>query len=202
MSITNGYCSLAELKARLGLPASDTADDAVLEAVIEAASRAIDNYCSRRFFAAADTRYYTAEAGDILFIDDVISVSSLTTDDDGDRTYETTWATGDYDLEPYNAQAETPARPYTYLRTTPQGRYAFPTGRKGVKIVGSFGYASTAPDAIAEACLLQAARFFKRKDAPFGVAGSPDIGEMRAIPGIDPDVKQLLARYRKVEVIG
>ncbi len=198
MTVTNGYCTLAELRARLQFQTADTADDAILESVIMGVSRWIDNYTGRRFYAASDTRYYTAEFADEIAVDDLLSVTSLSTDDDGDRTYETTWAATDYDLEPSNAATD--SQPYTRICTSPQGRYAFPTGRKGVKLVGSFGYASSTPAAIKEACLLQCERLYKRKDAPFGVIGSAEMGQMMVIAKLDPDVQLLLSGFRRMAV--
>ncbi len=201
MTISNGYTTLANLKARLKISTTDTADDAVLEAVIEAASRAIDAHCGRHFYTTTtdETRYYTAEFADLLFLpDDVVSVTTLATDADGDRTYETTWAATDYDLEPDNAALG--GEPYTRIAVTPAGRYAFPVGvRRGVKIAGKFGYAS-APKAVAEACLIQAARLFARKDAPFGAMGSPEFGQFTNIPKLDPDVAMLLRPFLRVGV--
>lgn len=189
MAITNGYATLDELKARLGL--SDTVDDAVLEPVIEAASRLVDSATGRVFYATTETRYFTALNDELVYVDDLLTVTSLKTDADGDRTYETTWATTDYDLEPYNAA------PYTSIRTAPSGSYGFPTFRRGVEVTGSWGYCATGshPDAINEATLLLAIRLFKRKDAPFGVLGSPEMGVAR-LPAVDPDVQALLAPYR------
>ncbi len=191
MAIVNGYATLAELKVRVGI--TDTGDDAVLEAVIEAASRAIDGETGRVFYAATATRYFTAEDSELLFVDDLLSVTTLKADEDGDRTYETAWAVTDYDLEPYNST------PYTRIQIAPKGTRTFPTGRRGVEIAGSWGYAATAPDAINEACLLMAARLFKRKGAPFGVLMNPDLGTAR-IPQIDPDVKLLLKPFVRLSI--
>lgn len=193
MAITNGYCSLSELKARLGI--TDTNDDTVLEAVIEAASRAIDGETGRVFYATTETRYFTAEDGELLFVDDLLSVTSLKTDLDGDRVYETTWSATDYDLEPYNRT------PKTRIQMAPYGTRYFPSVRRGVEITGSWGYSATAPDAINEACLLMAARLFKRKGAPFGVLMNPDLGTAR-IPQIDPDVKLLIRPFVRLELGG
>lgn len=201
MAITNGYAELSDLKGRLGI--TDTTDDSIIENVIEAASRAIDRHCHRRFYGVSETRYYTAEHGDALYLpDDLISVTTLKTDEDGDRTYEVTWATTDYDLLPYNAATD--GIPYGWLETTPDGSYSFPANiKRGVEIAGVFGYvaASTAaPDDVREACLLQATRLFKRKDTPFGLAGSPELGQgrMTTIPKLDPDVQVFLAPYRRI----
>jgi len=201
MSITAGLCTLTEIRARLQFASTDTTDDAMLESIVTGVSRLIDNYCGRKFYAdtADATRYYTAEFSDVLFLpDDLISVTTLKTDTDGDRTYETTWATTDYDLEPLNAALD--SAPYTRISTTPAGRYGFPTIAKSVQIVGKFGYATTVPAPVKEACLLQCERLYKRKDAIFGVLGSAEMGQMVVLPKLDPDVQLLLSGYLRISV--
>lgn len=200
MTITNGYCTLAEIRARLQFVTADTADDTILESVVMGVSRWIDKFTGRRFYAASETRYYTAEFADEVAVDDLLTVTSLSTDSDGDRVYEATWATTDYDLEPVNASTD--GEPYTRISTAPAGRYSFPSGRKGVKLVGSFGYASSTPAAVKEACLLQCERLYKRKDAPFGVIGSAEMGQMMVIAKLDPDVQLLLAGFVRIQVLG
>lgn len=201
MAITNGYCTLAELKSRLGISVADVDDDSVLEAVIESTSRLIDDFCNRRFYTTAEdeTRYYTAQRSDYILPDDIISVTTLATDDDGDRVYENTWQATDYDLEPYNAALD--GQPYTKISAAPEGDYTFPKGvAKGVKVTGKFGYAATAPKPVQEACLIQASRLFRRKDAPFGVTGAAEFGTTTLIARLDPDVKMLLESYRRIVV--
>jgi hypothetical protein len=133
---TNSYMTLAELKADLGI--TDTTDDTLLKAVMEAASRAVDDHCHRRFFVESRTRYYTPRYHDLLDVDDLLSVTTLKHDADGDRTYEETWAATDYDLTPFNAPFE--KKPYTAIETTPAGTKVFPTVSRGVEIAGSWGY--------------------------------------------------------------
>lgn len=195
MAITNGYTDLSTLKSRLDI--LDTDDDSMLEGVIEGASRLIDGWCGRVFYEdAAQTKYFTADAIDMLFLhDDLVSVTSLKTDEDGDRVYETTWATTDYDLDPVTGP------PYTRITLAPGGTYGFPTHARAVQIIGTFGYSSV-PHAIREACLLQAARLYKRSDAPFGIAGNAEVGELTTLPLIDPDVRQLVQQYRRFDVVG
>lgn len=204
MTISNGYTTVDEFKARY-YPAdmADAIDDAVIEAVVEATSRLIDEHCSRRFWknTVAEARYYTPEWGDLLIVDDLVSVTSLKTDEDEDRTYERTWTTADYDLEPYNAGLSSPVKPYTQIRTSPKGSYSFPGTRKGVELTGIFGWYAV-PDAINEACLIQSIRLFKRKDTPFGIAGNEELGTLQNIPRLDPDVKMLLEPYRRITSVG
>jgi hypothetical protein len=61
----------------------------------------------------------------------------------------------------------------------------------------SFGEdAEEVPSAVKQACLIQASRFFTRRYAPFGVAGSPESGsEMRLLAKVDPDVAVILGPY-------
>jgi hypothetical protein len=212
MAITNGYCTLQELKDRLwdsSLTSGSSTEDASMEAVIEAVSRQIDNYCGRHFFTQTDIRYYTAADTYSVDIDDLVSVSSVQSDNNYDRTYAYTWRSTDYDLLPYTAgSGYSPFVPYQWLEVAPQnmtgGSLAFPLCRKGVKVSGVFGYPKDAtsgsmqsPLPVHEACILQASRIYKRKDAPFGVAGTSETGTLQLISKIDPDVKMLLDPYVK-----
>jgi len=196
MTITNGYTTLTTVRSVLGIPSTDTSIDSLIEATVESVSRAIDNYTGRRFYTTSETRYFAPVTIDEIFIDDLASLSSLKTDDDADGTFETTWASGDYHLLPYNAALEN--RPYTMIEISGHGDYSFSCSvRKCVQIVGAFGYCSTAnqPKPIAEAAKLQSTRLFKRKDAPFGVLGGGEFGQPMSIPDLDPDVKMLLSPY-------
>ena len=199
MAITNGYCTLAEVKAALRI--TDTVDDSLLELSIEAASREIDGYCQRYFYSASATRVYNATNAFITETDDIVSVTTLKTSDDG-ATYDTTWAATDFQLEPLNGVSSGLTQPYTRVRAV--GDYLFPqwsvTGTysnfAGVQIVGVFGW-STVPTAIKQAAILLAMRQFKRYDSPLGVAGFGDIGVMR-VGRVDPDVEALLMPFKKV----
>lgn len=139
--VLNLYAYRDDIKARLGL--EDTIDDGMLDLVLSSVSREIDSFCGRHFFAAVQTRYYqTRYPGNVLlgYGDDLLSVTSLTTDDDGDRTYGTTWTATDYDLEPVNAPYQSPPSPFWKLRVAPNGDYCFPTVERGVKVTGLWGY--------------------------------------------------------------
>lgn len=188
MAIVNGYALLTELKAYLDIQDAD--DDAMLELRIDAASRQIDGWCGRVFYTETATRTVTTDLPDVVFLaDDLISIDTLATDEDRDRVYEVTWDATDYALDP------------PFRIDAIDGR-RFPTGRLGVQITGTWGYANEVPQAIIEATLLQATRLYKRKDAPFGIAGSVELGQLQVIGNIDPDVKQLIAPFRKFAAVG
>lgn len=55
---------------------------------------------------------------------------------------------------------------------------------------------SPVPASIKLACEIQAERYFKRRDAPFGVLGSPEFGTFTRLQSVlDPDVELLLNSY-------
>lgn len=198
MAVVNGYCTVAELRAWLGDLPSDVTD-AILEDAIEAASRKIDGECGRVFYQeTATTKTFTADHADYLPIDDLVSVTTLKTDSSGDRTYGTTWATTDYDLTPDDAADR--SEPYTAIMLPPNGTQSFTTIRRGVQIVGTWGWPSV-PDAVKTATLILAARLFHRKDSPFGVAGSSGLGEVVMIGRVDPDVMALIQPYRRMGLV-
>lgn len=190
MAITNGYSTLVQLKQRLEI--IDTTDDNQLEDVVEAVSRWVDDQTQRRFYAATETRYYTATATDYIIVDDLLSVTTLKTDTDGDSTFEQTWTTSDYRLAPRNAVTD--GEPYRMVRRSPQGSYYFPTVDDGIEIAGSFGYSSTTPLAIQEACLLASMRVWERRHLIFGIAGNAELGTLTALAPLvsDGEIKALL----------
>ena len=149
MSITNGYATVAELQDHVdsGHVAEFAASDLDnLETAIEAASRWIDEITGARFYASSETRYYTPQWSDLLYVDDLLSVTTLKTDDDWDGVYETTWTASDYILEPRNNALR--GRPYRQIRVNVNGDTAFPRNVvDGVEIAGSFGYSSGASSA-------------------------------------------------------
>lgn len=196
------YTDAATLKARLWPTGTtpDASEDTIIASVITTASRMIDHYCGRSFAVPSEdsTRYFTAQDAEYLFPHvDIVSVTTLYTDSDGDRTYEDTWTATDFDLCPDNAAAD--GWPYTHIQVSPDGDYSFPLLRKGVKIIGKFGWPTATPDAIKEACVLQAERLFKRKDAPFGVISNPAGGDMRLLNKLDPDVEMMISPYRRLD---
>ena len=177
MAITNGYGTLQGYKDRFGI--EDTKDDLVIEATITATSRLIDELSWQRFYTTAsdETRYFTASHGDYLNPGlPIVSITTLKTDRDGDRTYETTWATTDYDLMPFNATLN--GKPYDWIQVTPNGDNSFPKIAKGVEIAGKFGWSST-PDTVVQACYLGAHRLMKRLDTPLGVSAAAALGQLQ-----------------------
>ena len=195
MAITNGYCTLADVKAALRI--TDTIDDALLENSINSASRMIDQYCNRYFYSssAGEVRYYKANDGFVCWIDDAQSISELKTASTDPLIFDTTWEAGDYQVLPANRWANGAYYPITGITAT--DNYLFPVWADMalVKVTGQFGWSSV-PEPIKFACIIQASRLFKRLESPLGVAGVSDIGIMRVGANIDGDVAQLINPFR------
>jgi hypothetical protein len=194
MAITNGYCTLAQIKNSAGI--TDGVDDELLELAVEAASRAIDSATERQFFQTSATRVYTPRDSYVTDIDDLVTVTTIKTSSGSDYVFDTTWETTDYQLEPLNGLAGGIVSPATSIRAI--GDYNFPmSGSEAtVQVNGTFGFASV-PTQITQATVLLGSRIFKRNDSPLGVAGFGDIGVIR-VGRLDPDVEVMIAPFKKV----
>lgn len=196
MAITNGYCTLAELKASLDI--TDSIDDGILERAITSASRAIDRYCARNFYKVTATRLFVPRDNYIVDIDDLVSLTTLKTTDDDTQTFDITWSASDYQLEPLNGVVDGMPTPYTRIRAI--GDYTFPLleGEASVQIAGVFGF-NAVPDEVNYATMIQASKLYKRKDSPLGVI-SGEYGAMRVGVRLDPQVSELVDAYRRIRV--
>ena len=159
------YATLAQFKAAVGI--TDNTDDSALQNVLDATDTLIDLYCDRKtgFGTATETRYYTAEAYDYVLTDDLVSVTTLTTDDDANGTYETTWTAGtDYNLAPGNAALD--GWPYNEIDVSVTWPRNFPRDvYRGVKVVGVFGWPSV-PSAVKQAAIIQAGAVWSSRTSP------------------------------------
>ena len=163
--MANSYVSLDTFKSAGVLNITGTGDDARLLSLLESVSRLIDRYCNRHFYVLNATRKFDGDGTQRLLSPDLVSVdaSGVKTDDNKDRTFETTWATTDYLLLPSNADptsANNPqSRPYGSVEVdTDAGTKAdWPVGRLTVQIAGQWGWwrhlkrASETANAVADA---------------------------------------------------
>jgi len=203
MAITNGYTTLNAMKSYLSI--SDNTDDAILETMVESASRSIDRIANRRFYldSSASARQYRAYNDVFAYVDDIGTTSSLAValDEDGDGVFETTLTLNtDYLLDPLTAPSL--GRPYTQL-TMVNTTYTFPMFpgifsnglRPGVQVTARWGWPSV-PDDIEMACQILTADLYKRKDSPGGVLGLGDLGAIRMSP-LGRDVTAMVRAYKK-----
>jgi hypothetical protein len=196
MAITNGYTTLAQVKAALRL--TDSLDDSLLEMAIESASRAIDGYTNRNFYSSGSAaRIFTPSDSFVTEIDDLISVTTVKSASDNDSGFDVTFAATDFQLEPLNGNVDGQATPFTHIRAI--GDYLFNqfNNQATVEVTGVWGWAQT-PIAVTQATVIQASRIYKRLDSPLGVAGISDIGIMRVSNRLDPDVAQLVDPLRRI----
>lgn len=193
MSITNGYCTLAQIKAALRI--NDAVDDTLLEMAVESASRMIDAECDRNFFSTSATRDFVPSDTTTVDTDDLTAITSVKLDDDGNGTFNITLAVTDYQTEPLNQRVSGNAFPIYRLRMI--GDYLLPIwGRQAtVRIQGTYGF-TPVPKQIEQATVIQGSRIFKRLDSPLGFAGFSDMGVAR-VGRVDPDVAMLIRPFKK-----
>lgn len=184
------YATLQELKQAVGI--ADAANDVDLERALESASRYVENYCDRVFsLLTAQTREYYPESAARVLTPDLVAVTTLKVDTDGDRTFPTTVAASDYQLWPLNQGR------YQEVRIWPLADDVFVPGRL-VQVVGTFGCVVDGgpPVEVRQATLLMASRYYKRVgEAPFGVLQNTDLGQYTRLSANDPDVAALLAPW-------
>lgn len=197
MAIANGYCTLAEVKAALRI--TDGTDDALLENTIEGASRRIDGYCGRKFYQQnATVSLYAFDSYTLPTQEDLVSVTTLKTDDNGDGVFETLLVEGvDFQLEPLDRNiTDQPVRTVKMIGGKTFPLYSVPA-LPSAQIVGVWGW-SAIPDDIREACVLLSMRGFARYNAALGVVGFADMAiQVRAV---DPDVRDFLNPYRRLGI--
>lgn len=191
------YATLAQFKAAVGI--TDNTDDAALTNVLDATDTLIDLYCDRKtgFGTASETRFYTADDYRYVLTDDLVSVTTLQTDDDANGTYETTWnAATDFVLAPANVNLD--GFPFTEIDVSVAYPLNFPRAvYRGVKVVGVFGFPAV-PAAVTQAAIIQAGAVFNSRTAPFGVIGSADLGGIiRMSRALHPEAALILEPYRK-----
>ena len=197
MAITNGYATLADLKAYLKI--DDSMEDSLLENIVEAASRSIDRIANRRFYldGSASVRLY--RPADLLrvFTDDFGSTSGLVvkTDPNDVGTYQTTLTVNtDFIIEPVNAASK--SRPWNYITIVSGDSFSLPTSyRPQVEVTARWGWPSV-PDDINQATMILSADLYKRKDSIGGVLGLSELGAIRMSP-LGRDITAMVRAYKR-----
>lgn len=200
MALFPDYATLEDFKAYLRIDEDDDTDDDQLELAITSASRAVDRSTSRQFGVngSAVARVYTAEwsrtlgryvveVDDFMTLTGLLVASSTSTEGTFDNSITT------FRTYPFDAAGD--GRPWTKILIAPGTSVTCDPG--GVQVTANWGWTAV-PDTIKMATLIQAARFHKRRDSAFGIAGSPDLGnELRLLDRLDPDVAELIRSYRR-----
>jgi len=210
--IADAYATMANFRTFVRNSATtdatdvDTHDELI---ALEAAARAIERICNRRFTVAgvtATARVFTPTRGKpattwsgawwdrtTCDIDDVFDDTGMVVKFDTTGNGDFGDAITTYRLAPLNAAEY--SLPYTQL-IFDYGT-AVPLLAESVQVTALWGW-DAIPTTIENANMIQAARFLKRRDAPFGVAGSVDMGsELRLLAKVDPDVAVMLQTYKR-----
>ncbi len=141
----NGYISIDEMKQEGLLDIEGDNADIRIRALVDASSRGIDRICGRHFFELTQAKKFDGGGGLELRVPDLVAITTLKTDDNEDRVFETTWPTTDFLLGPSNADPESAnnpqSRPYNRIIVDPSGSEdVFTMGRETVEVTGRWGW--------------------------------------------------------------
>lgn len=191
-TLTNAYATEDQFRAHMG-DTNKLAADLCVRA-LNAASRAIDQFCGRRFWKDAEpvARRYRPRDEEWVLVDDISTAAGLVIAIGTDGTYTTTLAATDYELGPVNAEVD--GKPWWSI-SSPTGAFPVSKTRATLLVTARGGWPGVHPDGVEEACLLKAAKLFGRKDSRDGVRGFSDFGPVRISRYEDPDVVDLLEDF-------
>jgi len=141
--MTSAYSSLDTLKSAGVLNLAGNLYDGRLLALLETASRWIDGYCNRPFYAVSATRLFDGNGRQRLPLPDLIGITALQTRPNPGAAW-IEWAVEDYQPYPADAGPRQPGgRPYGGVAVSPEGAAAgrvFPAGVATVSIAGLWGF--------------------------------------------------------------
>lgn len=174
MALTNAYITVDELRDRTRDQHSAYVEE--YETAINAASRTIDLYCGRYFYASptATAKLFRPNETDLCWVPDIYTSTGLIveTDFDQDGTFEITWAASDYQLEPFELSNGRPWEkisavaakefPVPGLNSTSYGTFRR-SRRACVRITAKWGWAAV-PENVRAAVAIQAMDNFRAKD--------------------------------------
>jgi hypothetical protein len=191
------YATAAELAHFMGDAVAT--DDAELTLAIETASRSVDRITGRQFGSldAPESRQYSARYDTyrrrwIIDTDDFATTDAMAVETIGSQ-YDSlieSWLPA-----PVNAVVD--GKVWTQL-VIDSGSAVVPTAAEGgVRVTATWGWPQV-PQTIKLATLIQASRLFARRHAPFGVAGNPEVGQLRLLERLDPDVAISVRPFARV----
>lgn len=173
----------------------------LISTLAERASRVIDRAAGREpgaFYPAttAAARYFDGYGGIELWVDEMAAAPTLVEVDEGGLYTYTSLAATDYTPWPYNA---TPYRRLDILRTGNHARW--PAYTRGIRVTAKWGFSLLPPEDIKQATLTQAVRYFKRAQQAYQDTGAiVELGQLRYVQDLDPDVAMMITHYRRVAI--
>jgi hypothetical protein len=209
MTTPKDYCTIEDVKASMSL--TGTQDDDALQAAVTAASRLIDHHCERYFYQddAATARVFVAESILAVECDDFDPTQTIVvkTDPVGLRTWDQTWTSADYQMEPLNGMRYGMPWPCNRLRAIRSLYFPVWGGAAvsvrnvvpQVQITAKWGWAQV-PDAIFQAAVIQAAATFQAIKAPLGATSFGEAGIVRVKNQLHPHAQLLIQPYSLEDV--
>ena len=195
--MSTDYATVSDLRSylQMGTATAGTAhpDDGFLQAALDTAAQAVDQFCGRKFNVAGTavtTRYLSPDWSSRVALPDHVGTVTLAGDYDNDGVFEQS-------ITGWVEQTENDEGvPWSIVKMTTE---SLPTGKNRVQASATWGWAAV-PSAVTTATLIQAARYYKRRESPFGTIGSSDMVGTVRLPWrstLDPDVQVMLQPYVK-----
>lgn len=187
------YVPRATFRKWLKLDDDDSEDNTLVDIALAGAVKWIHETTGRQFtldaepsartYRGSGRTWWTNDGLHALVVNDIGSMAGLVIEVGSTASG---WSTvSGVDTSPDNALAD--GRPITALLRS----VGWPCGgAQRVRVTARWGWPAV-PDDVVQACLIQAARLYRRKDSPEGVMGSTEWGVVR-VTRVDPDAKALL----------
>lgn len=204
------YATVDALKSRLGIYGNADHDYEVHLACFTA-SREVESYTGRVFYRSASDAVRTFEPTgmycfEVPAFNDIVTLTTLKTDTNGDGTFDTTWSASDYQLlwdGSANPAAYPDPRPYNEVKaigtkTFPYGYWGTLTRADRVQITGTFGWPSV-PWAVKQAALFVAMDLYKSGGDEMRVGGWGEFGG-RSRARTNPHLISLCRKFQRPEL--
>lgn len=215
------YATAATLRTQINK--TSTADDATLTTLISAAERNINRFCNRpdgfEADSSASARRYAGSGKPYQFVDECVEITLVEVKDSATDTSYDSWtsadwiaARGDPEYPNYN---ETP---YDLIIVDPTGDESIFTSGKytvrggfrpitdvsrgvpTVRITAKWGFSVSVPADISEACIMQAAIWYKELEGAMGPSlVNTELGQIVFQKPIHPSIKRILVDGRYVK---
>ena len=201
------YCSTTDVKGYMpeGIGAGSSTDyDFMLGEMVTAASRFIDQYIGAwpNYFSPStdtETRYFDGNKKVEIDVDHIAALTSVAVSEEGELSSSdyTAWTLDtDYFTWPYNSTGL--VEPISRLIVDINGdKINWTRFRKAVRVVARFGYSTSVPEVIKQACVAQTGRWYMRAKQAWQDGGANvEIGKMTFVKQLDPDIKQILNPWK------
>jgi hypothetical protein len=188
------YAALADLKAYLDIPATNTDDDQLLQAALDAATAIIDTQTHRTFVSAVDETHYHDALSDVegsrLWLKGDLAVLTSVTNGDGQLVAATA-----YIKEP---SIGTPTYAITLKRNSGLSWTYIDTPEQAIAVAGRWAYSVLPPSPIVQATKRLSGWLYRQRANALDLDRTMIIGNTTLTPAQLPvDVWAILKPYAK-----